>query len=245
MHVCPEKLLCRIDLSGRVRYDMAANDNARGAEIDGSAITAQGRAHPQSKHGARSSDGEDSKAQEAALRQELADVRKVNESIEGVIDSLKKAKQNMGTVNNTVAAASSLLNTWTRILSQTEHNQRLILDPEWQGASQDITDMENEEQETMRAAERAVVEEQERRAAAAKREEEDERKRIVAAERASKFGSRGRVRGTNRGTSTAPSTPAASGSNTSMIDGTRGVYGSRRTISGISRGTTRGGRSKT
>lgn len=223
---------------------MATNDNARGLDL-GNATPAQTRAHPQGKHASRSVD-EDSNAQEAALRQELADVRKVNEAIEGVVESLRKAKQNMGTVDNTVTAASSLLNMWTRILSQTEHNQRLILDPEWQGASQDIADTENDEQESARAAERAAVEEQERKAAAVKKAEDDERKRIVTTERASKFGSRGRVRATNRGTSAVPSTPAASSSsNTSMIGGTRGVYGSRRTTSGISRGTTRGGRAKT
>ena len=39
---------------------------------------------------------EDQEAREQALRQELASVRKVNETIEGVIENLKKAKQNMG-----------------------------------------------------------------------------------------------------------------------------------------------------
>ena len=63
------------------------------------------------------------------------------------------------TVNNTVSATSQLLNTWTRILSQTEHNQRLILDPSWQGASQDIADIEEEAQSKQYAAEREEQEE--------------------------------------------------------------------------------------
>jgi hypothetical protein len=38
---------------------------------------------------------EDNETRDAALRQELANVRKVNETIEGVIQSLDKAKTNM------------------------------------------------------------------------------------------------------------------------------------------------------
>lgn len=38
---------------------------------------------------------EDQQARDQALRQELAAVRKVNETIEGVIESLDKAKTNM------------------------------------------------------------------------------------------------------------------------------------------------------
>ena len=39
---------------------------------------------------------ENQEAKDHALRQELASVRKVNETIEGVISSLEKAKENMG-----------------------------------------------------------------------------------------------------------------------------------------------------
>ncbi|KAK0707483.1 DASH complex subunit Duo1-domain-containing protein [Lasiosphaeris hirsuta] len=81
---------------------------------------------------------------EAALRRELEGVRNINEVIEGVIGTLERAKGNMGTVSRTVENASTLLNTWTRILSQTEHNQRLILNPNWKGATDDLADMENE-----------------------------------------------------------------------------------------------------
>ncbi|KAK5088802.1 hypothetical protein LTR05_003024 [Lithohypha guttulata] len=159
------------------------------------------------------------KAREDALRQELASVRKVNQAIEGVLESLQKAKANMKTVNSTVGAASQLLNTWTRILSQTEHNQRLILDPSWQGATQDITDIEEEAQAKQYAAERREVEEQERRAAAAQRAEEEERRRTEASVRTSKPAVRARGRVVSRGagtTSTASAQTTASG-NTSML----------------------------
>ena len=45
-------------------------------------------------HGQQNS-AEDAATREANLRQELASVRKVNEAIEGVIESLNKAKANM------------------------------------------------------------------------------------------------------------------------------------------------------
>ncbi|CAI6340105.1 unnamed protein product [Periconia digitata] len=160
-------------------------------------------------------------AREAALRRELESVRNVNKVIEGVVESLEKAKNNMDTVSHTVHNASTLLQTWTRILSQTEHNQRLILNPQWQGATQDLADIQDEEAQRQHAAERRAAEEERRKEAAARKAEEDRRK----AEAASKTGTRGRGRGSVR---------------------TRGVpssgYGvSRQTGQGVNRsGSTRG-----
>lgn len=98
----------------------------------------------------------------------------------------------MQTVSRTVHNASTLLQTWTRILSQTEHNQRLILNPQWQGASQDLVDIQNEEIQRQQAAERREAEEQTRRAAAARRAEEERRR---AETPSAKGGTRGRGRG--------------------------------------------------
>ena len=85
-------------------------------------------------------------------------------------------RQSIQTVNTTVAAASSLLSTWTKILSQTEHNKRLVLNPAWQGASQDIANTQRQQQQQQqqqyqqqreaiirKEAERREYEEQERR----------------------------------------------------------------------------------
>ncbi|KAF4199815.1 hypothetical protein CNMCM8927_004679 [Aspergillus lentulus] len=130
-------------------------------------------------------------AREAALQHELQTVRNINQVIEGLLGSLDRAKGNMDTVARTVDSASTLLNTWTRILSQTEHNQRLILNPNWQGALQDVADMENEELLRQQAAERRERELQQQREAAARKAEEEEKKRALA----------GGARGT-RGTTT-------------------------------------------
>jgi hypothetical protein len=190
-------------------------------------------------------------AREAALRKELESVRNVNKVIEDVVESLEKAKSNMGvcagscsyrllssiylaiiasqfhtashkrctmtseihklltysplqTVSRTVHNASTLLQTWTRILSQTEHNQRLILSPNWQGATQDLADIENEETQRQYAAARREAEDQARREAAARRAAEEERRREPAPTRTP---GRGRGRGTRgaRGSSSTSS----------------------------------------
>jgi hypothetical protein len=146
-------------------------------------------------------------ARDAALTQELESIRKINQVIEGVVESLEKAKGNMEvcwaqtsvaemsantmqTVSQTVNSASTLLHTWTRILSQTEHNQRLILNPNWQGATQDMADIENDEHRRHQDAQRRQYEEQQRREAAARKAEEEERKRTAAPARGTR-GSRG------------------------------------------------------
>ncbi|KAF2665804.1 hypothetical protein BT63DRAFT_428751 [Microthyrium microscopicum] len=160
-------------------------------------------------------------AREAALRQELENIRKINQVVEGVVDSLDKAKSNMETVSKTVDSASSLLQTWTRILSQSEHNQRLILNPRWQGATRDLSEIENDEIRRQQDAQRRQYEEQQRREAAARKAEEDERKRAAATP------SRGpRGRGTGR-IGSRP-TSGASGSATAGYGRVRGARGTGR-----------------
>lgn len=149
------------------------------------------------------------------------------------------------TVNNTVGAASTLLDTWTRILSQTEHNQRLILDPTWRGASQDMADLEAEVEAKQQAALRREAEEQERKAAAARKADEEERKRAAEATKTQKTALRVRGRVSSRGT-TSTARPTSSGygtTDTSTSSIGRGSYSSRRAASGIGRGT-RGSRGR-
>jgi hypothetical protein len=200
------------------------------------------------------------KSRDAQLRQELENVRKINQVIEGVVESLEKAKNNMDvrnpspskstpisnysqTVSRTVTSASTLLQTWTRILSQTEHNQRLILNPTWQGATQDLAAIEQDEVQRQRDTQRRQIEEQQRREAAARKAEEEERKREAAAASRGTRGARGRVRGSARaGSSTASSSSGYVGV------GGQGGRGSRYTTSGTSRtgtaGTSRGSRGR-
>ncbi|KAL5357800.1 DASH complex subunit Duo1-domain-containing protein [Aspergillus floccosus] len=180
-------------------------------------------------------------AREAALRNELQNVRNINQVIESLLTSLDHAKGNMDNVSRTVDSASTLLNTWTRILSQTEHNQRLILNPNWQGAVQDVADMENEELLKQQAAEKRERELQQQREAAARRAEEEERKRaLVAGPRGTRGTTRGRVvRSTGLGRTPSVSYSGTSGSSrTATSTATRGssTTTTRRPVSGIARG---------
>ncbi|KAF4307195.1 DASH complex subunit duo1 [Botryosphaeria dothidea] len=188
-------------------------------------------------------------ARDEALRRELEQVRGVNKVIEDVIESLEKAKSNMHTVNRTVNSASTLLQTWTRILSTTEHNQRLILDPNWQGATQDLAEIEADTIAQQQAIERREREEQARREATARKAEEDERKRAEASSRPSSAAStRGRRGGLRRGST---STTGTTSTGRTTPGGYVGVGGQRgvgrgpaggRGGSGIVRGTRGRGR---
>lgn len=162
-------------------------------------------------------------AREAKLKAELERVREVNKVIENVTASLTKAKDNMSTVNQTVHNASTLLATWTRILSQTEHNQRLILNPAWQGASKDLEEMENEDLRRQQEVERRAAEEQRRREELVRKaEEEERRKAAVAAAPERSASTRARGRGSSSG-----------------VSGVRGTRASAR--GGVGRGGTVGG----
>ncbi|KAF2085008.1 hypothetical protein K490DRAFT_17216, partial [Saccharata proteae CBS 121410] len=116
-------------------------------------------------------------ARDQALRRELQQIRSVNKVIEDTVASLEKAKNNMDTVHHTVTSSTTLLQTWTRILAATEHNQRLILNPSWSGATQDLLDAETENLARQQAEERRAAEEQARREEAVRRAEEEERRK--------------------------------------------------------------------
>lgn len=117
-------------------------------------------------------------------------------------------------VSQTVTNASTLLNTWTRILSQTEHNQRLLLDRDWHGATRDLEAVEEERLEQQLAAQRRAAEDERRLEERRRAAEEAERKRMAggssgaptAAASAAARGGRGRgvgASGAARGARTA------------------------------------------
>lgn len=181
-------------------------------------------------------------AREAALQRELEGVRNINTVIEGVLSSLSTAKGSMESVSGTVNNASTLLQTWTRILSQTEHNQRLILNEGWKGASDDVKGVEEDERNRRQAEERREREEERRKEEAKRRAEEEERAR-QAGTSSSIRGSRGRgratrgsVTGTGRGYAGAGSQPSGRGIPAPRVRGTTGIG---RGVGG-SRGSTRG-----
>ncbi|RFU35336.1 hypothetical protein B7463_g969, partial [Scytalidium lignicola] len=199
----------KLDISDSDNEDLFASPS-RPSRTAQKADNRNGPAMRESKYDAE-------QAHEVALQKELESVRSINEVIEGVVSSLETAKGNMETVSRTVTSASTLLNTWIRMLSQTEHNQRLILNPSWQGATQDMADIENEAILKAQAAERKAAEEERRREEARRRADEEERQRQAGTTGRGARGSRGRVSGLGR-------TPSVRGSG----------YGA--SISGMGRG---------
>lgn len=195
------------------------------ASPESGATTQKHTPSTENKHARSESRHDAAEARDARLQAELERVREVNRVIEGVTASLEKAKANMGTVHQTVNNASTLLATWTRILGQTEHNQRLILNPQWNGATQDLEDMENEEVRRQAEAERRLVEEQRRREEAQRKVEEDERKRAAAAA------------APTRGVGRMRSTRGVPSSTTSRYTGVGGQTGRGRGTTAASRGS--------
>lgn len=104
-------------------------------------------------------------------------------------------------VSQTVTNASTLLNTWTRILSQTEHNQRLILDRDWHGSTRDLEAVEEEKLERQLAAQLRAAEDERRLEERRRAAEDAERKRMAGGSSAAGGGSgvSGRGRGTTGG----------------------------------------------
>lgn len=197
------------------------------------------------------SKAESEDAREASLRRELAGIRNINEVIEGVVDSLAQAKGNLDvcsirtylafyaysslqTISRTVNNASSLLNIWMRILSQTEHNQRLVLNPSWRGATQDLSDMENERLQRRQEKERRLVEEVQKREAAMRKAAEDVKRRDEIASGRRGRGTTSRGRGTGS-TTTGGQSVRGIRRGGGLIPG-RGSSGIGRGFSGRSRG---------
>lgn len=196
---------------------------------------------------------------EAALRKELQGVRHINEVIEGVIETLERAGGNMDvrdrfrshqlrhlglgllvlqTVSQTVNNASTLLNSWTRILSQTEHNQRLILHPGWKGATEDMAEQEAEALQKQQAAERRAAEEEQRREDIRRRREEEEEKRRLAAAGPTRRGStRGTTRTRTRGASTRGTSSGYGAEGASSTRGTSNIGRGFGAARGRARGT--------
>ncbi|KAL7793086.1 DASH complex subunit Duo1 domain-containing protein [Trichoderma ceciliae] len=181
---------------------------------------------------------------EAMLTRELEGVQKINHVIEGVIGTLQRAGGNMNSVSGTVSNASSLLNTWTRILSQTEHNQRLILDPTWKGATDDLAEIEAEALRKQQAEARKAAEEEERKEELRRRREEDEQRRKLPASASARGargistslrGARGRTRGAPGSSRIATGSSYSSSNTASAASSSRGTSGTSGT-SGAGRG---------
>ncbi|KAG9257792.1 DASH complex subunit Duo1-domain-containing protein [Emericellopsis atlantica] len=183
---------------------------------------------------------------DAALKRELEGVRGINESLEGVLATLERAGGNMNVVAATVGHASTLLSSWTRILSQTEHNQRLLLNPAWKGTTEDQAEQEAEVLRKRQAAERRAAEAERREELRRRQREEQEEKQRAPPTRTRSTRAAPGVRGTRASRARAASSAAARAGTSYLSDGpsttsSRGTSGIGRGI-GSTRGRGRGAR---
>lgn len=116
------------------------------------------------------------------LEVELHTVQMYNQLIEGIISTLGHAEQNVESMLEATRRADALLDAWVKVISYTEHAQKLLHDPQWQGISKDNELQAEREKllEQKRAKERADKERREREAAAqAQRQKQlQERRRL-------------------------------------------------------------------
>ncbi|TGZ83107.1 hypothetical protein EX30DRAFT_394346 [Ascodesmis nigricans] len=140
----------------------------------------------------------DREAREQIQRAELAGLQQVNQLLSAVNTTIAKAEANMETVSQGVTNANNLLDLWIRILSQTEHNQRLLQSESWHGLTKDLADVEEEERQRKEEVERRV-EDARRRAAEREKEAAAAEARRVAAEKKPVRGIRKGVTPSSRG----------------------------------------------
>ncbi|KAI5858559.1 DASH complex subunit Duo1-domain-containing protein [Tricharina praecox] len=173
-----------------------------------------------------------------ALRAELRGVQQVNGVIEGVLSSLGKAKDNMETVSSTVENANNLLNLWIKILSQTDHTQRLLQSRHWEGASKELENIQAETQAKQREVQRRAEEARERAAARERDAAATEARRLAAEKKPTgRVGTRRGATGTSSGRGAAGGSRTGTGSYTSnSSSSTRGAPTPRLTRGGIGRG---------
>lgn len=72
-----------------------------------------------------------------ALNQEISQVKKVNQVLETVNQSLDKSESNISAIETAVLNANELLDVWVKIMSQTRKTRELLEDPQWCGLTAD------------------------------------------------------------------------------------------------------------
>ncbi|KAA8916553.1 hypothetical protein TRICI_001307 [Trichomonascus ciferrii] len=116
------------------------------------------------------------------LEAELEQVRQTNDVMDGVNEAIEKAENDLDVVLNTVQNTDKLLDMWVKILSQTEHTQKLLFDSNWQGLTRD-DELQAEREAALarkREQERILQEKRQQQDAIRRKKEEEmnERRRL-------------------------------------------------------------------
>ncbi|KAF9119549.1 hypothetical protein BGW39_000230, partial [Mortierella sp. 14UC] len=68
-----------------------------------------------------------------SLLTELEETRRLVKTFDAIDTSMAEARDKLKTFYKTADETNTLLDMWIRVLSQTEHTQKLLQDPAWEG----------------------------------------------------------------------------------------------------------------
>ncbi|SCZ94790.1 BZ3500_MvSof-1268-A1-R1_Chr12-1g03660 [Microbotryum saponariae] len=149
------------------------------------------------------------------LRAERDGLRDMNGMLGDMVNSIKGVETKLKTFSNNATTTHELLDLYSRLSSQAEHTQNLLLDPEFRGASADAAVREARQAEALR-----IQQEEEERVQRVAREREEARLMREQQLAEGVLGQGGVVRGSTRGGPRGTST--------------RGLRGVRSVSSGLS-----------
>ncbi|KAF9990652.1 hypothetical protein BGZ75_000469 [Mortierella antarctica] len=98
---------------------------------------------------------------ETSVKSELEETRLLLKALDTIDTSMSEARDKLKTFYKTADETNTLLDMWIRVLSQSEHIQKLLQDPAWEGLN--IEEARDREHQERRAAYQQAVEEANRR----------------------------------------------------------------------------------
>ena len=164
------------------------------------------------------------------LDRELLHLRRLNATVERVIAAVDASSDNTKSVDATVVNADKLLDLYIRVLGRADAAQRLVLDPSWRGASDDVTRMDSElrrteiEEEEGRLQKEALLQQQQQQILLLQQQQSNA---ALAAAQAASVAS---IDASSGGATARPSSGPASGVRGGGV-GTRGRGKARSTVS--------------
>ncbi|KAJ2300045.1 hypothetical protein IWW54_006394 [Coemansia sp. RSA 2705] len=142
-------------------------------------------------------DDEPSEAADA----ELEELRRVRRALSKMNQGIENVQQQIKYFNSNVSQTTQLLDIWVRVLSQTMHNQRFLLNEDWQGSSMDAAKLDGliqrdiQRQEAVERQAREAELKREQELAEAREREKQRAELALAAENANRLAARSRAGG--------------------------------------------------
>ncbi|KAK3820818.1 MAG: DASH complex subunit Duo1-domain-containing protein [Linnemannia elongata] len=94
---------------------------------------------------------------QGSILTELEETRRLVRAFDAIDTSMTEARDKLKTFYKTADETNTLLDMWIRVLSQTEHTQKLLQDPAWEG--QTMEEARDKEHQERRAAYHLAMEE--------------------------------------------------------------------------------------